>query len=153
VGRREGIGGGARVIACLEVAVAAARAAAVVLVVASRGILLGPCFAPTPFTGDSGVDSEFELTAAVPARRMLAAPAVDRVTRVGRCSDAVTPRAADTFDMVFDLLRVVGGALIAGRVSFSSSSSVSSAILFALGVFLGWPGGTIVFVLAAADAI
>lgn len=67
---------------------------------------------------------------------MFAAPAVDRVTRVGRCSDAVTPRVPDGFDTVFDLLRVAG-AFSAGKASFSSSSSVSSAVLFALGVFRG----------------
>lgn len=131
---------------CLVVVVAAARAAPVVLVVANRGILFGPCFILFPLDGESDV----VVVAIIPARRMFAAPAVDRVTRVGRCSDAVTPRAG-CFDTVLDLLRVAG-AFKAGRISFSSSSSVSSTNLFALGVFRGCPGGAIDFAFAVAVA-
>ena len=52
-----------------------AFAAEVVRVVASRGILLGPWRAS--FTGDEGG------AGVVPAFLIIAAPAVDRVTRVG----------------------------------------------------------------------
>jgi len=88
------------------------------------------------FTGDSGIDVAFDVAAAVPARRILTAPAVDRVTRIGRCSVAAASLILGTFDRVFDLLRVVGGGGITGRTSLSSSS-VSSAIRLVLGVLRG----------------
>jgi len=84
------------------------------------------------FTGESGVDIGFDVAAAVPARRILAALVVDRVTRIGRCSDVAT--SLGTFERVFDLLRVVG---ITGRTLLSSSSSVSSTIRLVLGVLRG----------------
>jgi len=86
------------------------------------------------FTGESGVDIGFDVAAAVPARRILAALVVDRVTRIGRCSDVATSLTLGTFDRVFDLLRVVG---ITGRTLLSSSSSVSSTIRLVLGVLRG----------------
>lgn len=133
VGRREGIGEGGA--ACREPA-PAALAAAVVLVVASRGILFGPCLVPGTLTGSSGTAAVVVGMFVVPALRILEAPAVDRVTRVGRCSEAVTPRVAVGFETVLDLLRVV--AFNAGRASCSSSStSDSSAPLFAFGVLRG----------------
>ena len=84
------------------------------------------------FTGDPGIDAAFDVAAAVPARRI----SVDRVTRIGRCSDAAASLLLGPFDRVFDLLRVVGGGGITGRTSLSSSS-VSSAIRLVLGVLRG----------------
>lgn len=53
---------------------------------ARRGILLGGCIELPPFVGTVVV-----VTADVPDRLIFAAPAVDRVTRVGRDSLFVTP--------------------------------------------------------------
>ena len=112
--------GSADVVAALSVEAAAARAFAadVVLVVASLGILLGP------FADDLAGDASVGVVAApVPALRMMEAPAVDLVTRVGRCSDAVIPRVVVAFDG-FILFRA-GGAASDGNASSSASSSES----------------------------
>ena len=131
VGSREGGGGdGGGGGGCRRVAGTAATAAFAapgVRVVASLGILLGPCC--EPFTGDSVPDA--------PAFRMAAALAVDRVTRVGRDSDDVTLPA--TLD-VLTFGRVIGAMPSAGRTSSVSSESESDATRFTCGVFRGWPG-------------
>lgn len=81
-------------------------------------------------------------------------PTAERSTRVGRCSDAV---ALDPVCRVVVLTRCLatgGAAPRAGRVSSASpfSSSESTAIRFATGVFLGCPGGAIAWAFAAAAA-
>jgi hypothetical protein len=125
-------------------ATAAAFAADVVFVVASRGILLGPW--PEDLTGDAGVE------APVPVLRITAAPAVDLVTRVGRCSEEVTPLEVVALDG-FSLVR--GATPSAGSISSvsSSSESESCATRLATGVFRGWPGGAMAFAAAAAFAM
>jgi uncharacterized membrane protein YedE/YeeE len=68
-------------------------------------------------------------------------PAVDLNTRVGRCSEAV---ALDPVARMGALVFGFGTIPSAGNTSaVSSSSSEYTATLFAVGVFLGWPGGTI----------
>ena len=135
------------------VAAAAALAAAVVRVVANLGILLGPC---PDLTGEDG-GGFVEWTAAVPAFLIFAAPAVDLVTRVGLCSDAVMPLDS----LGFTLFRVIGGTMPnAGSSSSASSSSLSEswsdkslASRLAIGVFRGCPGGAISPAFAVAAAI
>lgn len=127
----------------MAVAAAAAFAADVVLVVASRGILLGGC--PEDLTGDIGVE------APAPVLRITAAPAVDLVTRVGRCSEAVTPLDVVALD---GFSRARGATPSAGNTSsVSSSESESCATRLAMGVFRGWPGGAIALAAAAAFAM
>lgn len=108
-------------------AAAAALAADIFRVLASLGILLGPC--PTDFTGEAGV------VAPAPALRIASAPAVDLVTRVGRCSDDVTPRAVAGCD-TFNLVRA-GASRNVGSTSSDSSSSESRATRLVRGVFRG----------------
>ena len=113
----------------------------VVVPAASRGILLGGCTDVFTPVADGGF-------------RWLVA-AADRRTRVGRCSDAV-PLAPVCRVAVRARCRVTGGAAPrAGRVSSASSrssSSESTATRFAIGVFLGCPGGAIACAFAAAAA-
>jgi hypothetical protein len=114
VGRRDGVGeggdrSGRRVGATAGVA---AFAAAVFRVVASLGILLGPC--PVDLVDGTTLEG-------VPAPIFLIAmaPAVDLVTLVGRCSDAVTREP----DALMDLTRsfVTGTTPKAGNTSSASS--------------------------------
>lgn len=111
---------------------------------ANLGILFGGC-ADIFFAALVAVEGGF---------RWLTATA-DRRTRVGRCSDAV-PLAPVCRVAVLARCRVTGGAAPrAGRVSSASSpfsSSESTATRFAIGVFLGCPGGAIACALAAAAA-
>jgi hypothetical protein len=109
VGRRDGVGMGSCVEFCRVCAEAAtaALAAAVVRVVASLGILLGPC--PLVLAGDDVGAVFFRITAAF---------AVDLVTRAGRASDEVSMPA--TLD-VFTRGLLLGTSPKAG--SWSSSSS------------------------------
>lgn len=116
VGNREGgVGdGGARVVrgcVCWEAAAATAFAAEVVRVVANLGILLGPW--REDLAGEEG-------GGAIPVLRMFAAPAVDLVTRAGRCSEEVTPRGPGGFPF-----RAVGMNFRSGSMSSESSSSES----------------------------
>ena len=105
---------------------------------ASRGILFGACpFAFTPLAVVSAVDA----VAAV--RRAAATPAAERVTRVGRCSDAVPRTPTGRALWGFDFRRTGAGATPrAGRTS-SSSASESVATRFVIGVLRGWAGGAI----------
>lgn len=139
-GRRVETGWGCGMPELAAEAAATAFAADVVLVVASLGILFGPC-------------AEYFVWDAmpVPVLRMTEAPAVDLVTRAGRCSDAVTPRDVDAF-VVLSRFRT-GATPNAGRTSSVSSSSESCANRLAIGVFRGWPGGAMMFAFAVADAI
>lgn len=141
VGNRDGVGDGGgwgtlRVEGAPVPLVVVLRA---VVPPANLGILFGGCA-----DGLVVVDGGF---------RWLVATA-DRSTRVGRCSDAV-PLAPVCRVAVLARCRVTGGAAPrAGRVSSAStfSSSESTAIRFATGVFLGCPGGTIACAFAAAAA-
>jgi uncharacterized membrane protein YedE/YeeE len=111
--------------------VAARAVAGAVVRVASLGILLVPC--PVVVGG-------FRL----------APPAVDLNTRVGRCSEAVT---LDPVARIGALVFGLGTSPSAGNTSaVSSSSSESTATRFAMGVFLGWPGGAMAFAFAWAAA-
>jgi len=126
VGRRDGVGeggggggSGGRTMA--------AFAAAVFRVVASLGILFGPC--PVDFADFA----DFE-DAALPIFLIALAPAVDLVTLVGRCSDAVTREPDGLVDLTRGLLT---GTPRAGNTSSTSSWSESTATRFAKGVFRG----------------
>lgn len=111
---------------------------------ASLGILFGGC--SDVFTA---------VLAAVEGGFRWLAVTAERKTRVGRCSDAV-PLAPVCRVVVLARCRVIGGAAPrAGRVSSASSpssSSESTATRFAMGVFLGCPGGAIACAFAAAAA-
>lgn len=115
----------------------------VVVPAASLGILFGGC-----------ADVFAALVAVEGGFRWLTVTA-DRRTRVGRCSDAV-PLAPVCRVAVLARCRVTGGAAPrAGSVSSASSpfsSSESTATRFAMGVFLGCPGGAIACAFAAAAA-
>lgn len=138
VGRREGMGdGGFRSLRVVGAAVTSLTTLAsfvprTLVPFARRGILFGACpFAFTPFAVVSAV-----AVAAV-RRAAAATPAVERVTRVGRCSDAV-PRTAGRALCGFDFRRTGAGATPrAGRTSPSSSASESLATRFAMGVLRG----------------
>lgn len=140
LGRRVGTGRGAA-FAFAKDAAWSAFAAEVVLVVANRGILFGPCAGG--FIGEAGV------VTALLVFLIWAALAVDRVTRLGRCSEAVTPRE-DDFEG-FTLVRT-GAAPKAGRTSSDSSVSESCASRLDAGVLRGCPGGKISPAFAAAVA-
>jgi hypothetical protein len=124
----------------------AAFAAVAVRVVAKRGILLEPWLFETAVEG-AFVCAVFGLEpdGAVPALRIAAAPTVERVTRVGRASEAVIVVLALALDALVDILRGGGFESSVGRTSISSSLSVSGTSssdsiarrLIALGVFLG----------------
>ena len=90
-------------------------------------------------------------TIAVPVFRVAAA-AVDLVTLVGLCSDAVTREPMGRVGGLVLGLRI-GKAPRAGSSSpASSSASESDATRFAAGVFRGCPGGAIAVAFAAAAA-
>lgn len=109
---------------------ASALEAAVVLVVANRGILLGPCL--RGLLGDSGTAFLIVLDLVT---RVLAGALVGAPPRVGTV-----------------LTLLAGGAMPnSGRTS--PDSSESSATRFAIGVLRGWPGGAMSFAFAAAVAI
>ena len=115
------------VLECPRAAAMAVLAAAVVRVEARRGILLGPW----PFVGDAMVVFE------PPVSLSVVAFVFERVTRVGRCSDAAVRDAATALELR-DTLRVPTGLrLRAGKTSLVSSSSDIGATRFAVGVFRG----------------
>lgn len=107
----------------------------VVVPAASLGILFGGC-----------ADAFAAALVAVEGGFRWLVVTADRKTRVGRCSDAV-PLAPVCRVAVLTRCLVTGGAAPrAGRVSSAScpfSSSESTATRFAIGVFLGCPGGAI----------
>lgn len=87
---------------------------------------------------------------------LVAAAAVDLVSRVGLCSDAVTPLPICLDDAGLAFVLLAGGATVSdGRMSSASSSSEESNAVerrFPAGVLRGWPGGEIALARAAAAA-
>lgn len=116
--------------------------------VPNRGILLGAW--PLGLEDFKVVEEGMML---VPAFRVAAAAAVDLVTRVGLCSEAVTREPIGR--VVGDLAFVLRGGTMprAGNSSPSSSRSESDATRFAAGVFRGCPGGAMAVAFAVAAAM
>jgi hypothetical protein len=141
VGSREGTGdGGGR--GCLVVAVVVAAVPRVAVPGANLGILFGDW----PFADRSVrvVVVVVVLVDATPTAAFLfVAAAVERVTRIGLCSEVVTREPiARVADAGFGRVRLAGGATPrAGRTSASSVSSSESStaieLRFGAGVFRG----------------
>ena len=146
VGNRDGVGdgGGWGTLRDEGAPTPLAAVLRVVVPAASLGILFGGCR-----------DVFVTVLVAVEGGFRWLTVTADRRTRVGRCSDAV-PLVPVCRVAVLARCRVTGGAAPrAGSVSSASSpfsSSESTATRFAMGVFLGCPGGAMACAFAAAAA-
>lgn len=166
VGSRDAVGEAGRlnrlvVAAGVFAPEAAAAVPRAVVPFASRGTLLGAWpFGCALVVRVVAMDVAERTAVAVPGLRVFAAAAaVERVTRVGRCSDAVT-RVPSGRDVGLGRIErvAVGATPSAGSTSWSSSASSSSEsrtveVRLAAGVLRGCPGGDMALARAAAIAI
>ncbi len=164
VGSRDALGEAGRlnrlvVAAGVFAAEAAATVPRAVVPFASRGTLLGAWpFGCALVVRVVAIDVAERI--AVPGLRLFAAAAaVERVTRVGRCSDAVTREPSGRDVGLGRIGRLAAGATpSAGSTSWSSSASSSSEsstveLRLPAGVLRGCPGGDMALARAAAIAI